>query len=233
MYGKGAFMISVLEKALPFWDSLTKEQKELLAEYGIVSVFHKGDVIFNPLRKSAGLKIVYKGQMKISLPFGNEGDIMLYLVKEGEICILSVMSLMKQFEWAIYAQAMDETKIITIPENIYMKISRENPAVMAYNQKILIERMGEIIQITSHAAGASIPERLADLLLRYQKDGTGAELELTHEELAKDMGTAREVISRALRQFQKQGFIQTGRGKITILNTEGLQRIKQGQGADM
>lgn len=228
-FGKDASMKSFLEKALPFWNNLTKEQRELLEEYGIETEFHKGDIIFNPLKKSAGLKIVYKGQMKICLPFGNEGDIMLYLVKEGEVCILSVMSLMKQFEWAIYAQAIDETRIITIPENVYMKISQENPAVMAYNQKILIERMGEIIQITSHAAGASIPERLADLLLRYQKDDPGMELELTHEELAKDMGSAREVISRTLRQFQKQGLIQTGRGKITILDLERLRQIKQGK----
>jgi len=221
-------MREFLEKALPFWDRLTKEQKEQMTAYGILKEYHKGETIFNPLRKSAGLKIVMKGQMKVYLPFGNEGDIMLYLVKEGEVCVLSIMSLLHQFDWAVYAQAMEESRIVTIPENVYMKICEENPAAMAYNQKILIDRMGEIIRITSYAAGASVSERLADLLLRYQRDAAGPELALTHEELAKDMGTAREVISRMLKQFQTHGLIRTGRGKILILDQEGLKQVRSG-----
>ena len=222
-------MREFLHRTLPFWEDLNEEQKELSVRYAISSKFERGETVFNPLKKMAGLKIARRGQMKISLPYGSAGDIMLYLVGEGEVCVLSIMSVMKQFDWAVCAVAVEEAEVVTIPESIYMKISTENPKVMEYNRKILIMRMGEIIQVTSESAVSGVPERLADLLLRYQKDGGKRKLYLTHEELAKDMGTAREVVSRTLRQFKEQEAIETGRGWIMIRNPEYLTEVKRGK----
>lgn len=218
----------MLEQTLPFWKDLTKEQQELFCQCSTISQYFKGETVFNPLKKHAGLKIVWQGQMRISMLSGKGMEILLYQLKSKEICVLSVLSLMNQFEWNIYAEADQDSVVLSIPAQEYLKVSQENPAVHAYNQETTIQRMGEVIQITSQSAMANTEERLADLLLRYHRQERSMELCLTHESIAKDMGTAREVVSRTLKQFQKQGILETGRGKIILLDLPKLEHIKKG-----
>lgn len=219
---------AILEQVLPFWEELTGEQQMLLENSARTGHFDRKQTLFNPLKKDSGLKIVCKGQMRVSMLSARGGEILLYQLREKEICVLSILSLMKQFTWNIYVEAEKDSIIMTIPEKEYLWVSEENPAVKAYNQKIIIQRMGEVIEITSRIAMATIEERLADLLLRYQSQEVSEVLLLTHEGIAKDMGTAREVISRTLKQFQNQGLVELGRGKITILDAEGIRKIKKG-----
>lgn len=218
----------MLEQTLPFWKDLTKEQQELFCQCSTISRYFKGETVFNPLKKHAGLKIVWQGQMRISMLSGKGMEILLYQLKSKEICVLSVLSLMNQFEWNIYAEADQDSVVLSIPAQEYLKVSQENPAVHAYNQETTIQRMGEVIQITSQSAMANTEERLADLLLRYHRQERSMELCLTHESIAKDMGTAREVVSRTLKQFQKQGILEMGRGKIMLLDLSKLEHIKKG-----
>lgn len=218
----------MLEQTLPFWKDLTKEQQELFGQCTVMNQYFKGETVFNPLKKNAGLKIVWQGQMRISMLSGKGMEILLYQLKSREVCVLSVLSLMNQFEWNIYAEADQDSVVLSIPAQEYLKVSQENPAVHAYNQETTIQRMGEVIQITSQSAMANTEERLADLLLRYHRQERSMELCLTHESIAKDMGTAREVVSRTLKQFQKQGILETGRGKIILLDLSKLEHIKKG-----
>lgn len=219
---------AMLEQTLPFWKDLTKEQQELFCQCTVINQYFKGETVFNPLKKNAGLKIVWQGQMRISMLSGKGMEILLYQLKSREICVLSVLSLMNQFEWNIYAEADQDSVVLSIPAQEYLKVSQENPAVHAYNQETTIQRMGEVIQITSQSAMANTEERLADLLLRYHRQERSMELCLTHESIAKDMGTAREVVSRTLKQFQKQGILEMGRGKIMLLDLSKLEHIKKG-----
>lgn len=218
----------VLKETLPFWNDLTESQQAGLAECTVARRYAKGETVFNPLKRNAGLKIIWEGQMRISMLSNRGAEILLYQLKNREICVLSVLSLMKRFDWNIYAEADQDSIVYSIPAKEYLKLSEENPAAKAYNQDTIIQRMGEVIQITSQNSMANTEERLADLLLRYQKQDDTSELFLTHEEMAKDMGTAREVISRTLKQFQKQGLVETGRGKIRILDIQGLEKVKRG-----
>lgn len=219
---------AMLEQTLPFWKDLTNEQQELFCQCSTISQYFKGETVFNPLKKNAGLKIVWQGQMRISMLSGKGMEILLYQLKSREICVLSVLSLMNQFEWNIYAEADQDSVVLSIPAQEYLKVSQENPVVHGYNQETTIQRMGEVIRITSQSAMANTEERLADLLLRYHRQERSMELRLTHESVAKDMGTAREVVSRTLKQFQKQGILETGRGEIILLDLPKLEHIKKG-----
>lgn len=218
-------MKQFLAEVLPYWNQLTPKQQEKLAEAAVSKKFAKGEIIFNPLKQFAGLKIVRIGQMKIYLSSGNGDEIMLYRLKKGDVCVLSVLSLMKKFTFAVTARAEKETEIITIPEAAYMEVSRINRSADAYNQTTLIERISEALSIMSRAAWGTTEQRLAELLLNYDRDAGGRKIRVTHEILADDIGTAREVISRTLKQFQEQKLIETERGKIQVTDRQGLREI--------
>lgn len=226
-------MKDFLANNLPFWTELTPKQQESLVKSAITKRFCKGEVVFNPLKRSAGLKIIRSGQMKIYLSSGNGNEIMLYRLRKNDVCILSIMSLMKKFNLAVCARAEEAAEIVTLPEAVYMEINQENQAMKEYNQSILIERISEAFGILSSAAWGSTEQRLAELLLYYQKDAGGAHIRVTHEILAEDIGTAREVISRTLKQFQDQGLIKTERGRIQILDKDGLAGLREKNGVLM
>lgn len=216
-----------LSETLPFWKKLTPSQQMTLADSAVSKKFRKDEIIFNPLKQFAGLKIVRSGQMKIYLSSGNGDEIMLYRLKKGDICVLSVMSLLKKFHFAVTARAEQESEIVTLPEAVYMEVSRANRAMDDYNHEVLIERMSEALSIMSNAAWGTTEQRLAELLLNYDRDSAGNEIRVTHEILADDIGTAREVVSRILKQFQEQGLIETGRGRLRVTDRNGLKAVTE------
>ena len=218
-----------LRRVFPFWNSLTGKDRELLLESAAISAYPKGAVVFNPLKKESGVRIILEGQMRISIQTDQGGELLLYQFTSGELCLLSVFSLMKKFNWDIYMETMQESKIIVIPEAVYLGVSGRNPEMERFNAQLLFERMAEVVSMTSEYALASTDKRLAGLLLRYREMAGSDVLTATHEAMARDIGTAREVVSRILKQFETDRLVELGRGKVTILDRAGLESIKYGR----
>lgn len=218
-------MEELLARVLPFWNQLTGVQKDGMIQFTTLKTYKKNEVVYNPVMKNAGLKIVKKGQIRIAMSASAGGELMLYRLGAEEICILSILNMMKQFEWDIHVEAEQESEILTIPESYYLQISEENEYVRNFNHEILVTRMGEVIEVIGNIALASVEQRLAGLLLRYYQKDRLLTVAVTHEMMAKDIGTAREVVTRILKQFQASGYISLGRGRVTLLDLEGLEKI--------
>lgn len=213
-------------RVFPFWNSLAGKDREVLVESAAIMNFPKGAVVFNPLKKESGVRILLEGQMRISIQTEQGGELLLYQFKSGELCLLSVFSLMKKFNWDIYMETMQKSKIIVIPEAAYLAVSGRNQEMDRFNHQLLFERMAEVVHVASEYALASTDKRLAGLLLRYREMSGSDVLTVTHESMARDIGTAREVVSRILKQFETEHLVVMGRGKITILDWDGLEHIK-------
>lgn len=216
-------------RVFPFWNSLAGKDRELLLESAAVVTFPKGAVVFNPLKKESGVRIILEGQMRISIQTDQGGELLLYQFTSGELCLLSVFSLMKKFNWDIYMETMQKSKIIVVPETAYLSVSGRNQEMERFNNQLLFERMAEVVHVTSEHALASTDKRLAGLLLRYRGMAGSDILTVTHESMARDIGTAREVVSRILKQFETDNLVAMERGKITILDQDGLEHIKYGR----
>lgn len=218
-------MTDYLEQALPCFNQLTERQKLQIQHYTLGHDYKKGDVILNPLKRYAGLKIIKSGQIKLSMVTRNGGELMLYRLDAGELCVLSVLSLLNQFEWDICVEAEQDSVILTIPEQVYLSIVEENPSVKEFHQNLLIQRLSEVVRVTSQAAVSTAEERLARFLSDYQRYNNSMEIHMTHQEMAKDIGTVREVVTRILKKFQEKGYVKLERGRVTILDLKQLESI--------
>lgn len=213
-----------LIKALPFWKLLTGEEKKIIEQRCVEQSYKKGEVIYSSLKDSHGIKIVTAGQIRVCIPVP-KGELLLNRFGSGKYCILGVFPCLRELPWDVSVEAEANTDILSIPEKVYNEISEHNSSLMEFNQQIIVGRISEMIHILSQIAVANTEQRLALLLLRMAEETKVCEIKLTHETMAKDICTAREVVSRQLKQFEACGLVRIGRGKVSILNLEGLKAV--------
>lgn len=217
-------MKDFLADTLPFWNALTEEEKELCLSNIETKAFAKGTVLYHVGMGEASFKIVRSGIIRVfvSTPDGNE--VTIYRLMGGDMCVLSVVCIMNMNSLDIHMEAEKDAEVSMIPAWVYQKLNEENNAVKDFTQQILTERFQAVMQVVSDLAFNNVGKRLARGLLRQMEFLDSRELFITHEALAKDIGSAREVVSRTLKHFENLGIVKLSRGKITILDIEELEK---------
>lgn len=218
-------MREFLEKTLPFWGSLTEDERQYIIKNTVEKEFKKNTVVYHVGSQNAGLKVVYSGQVKLSITTSNGAVVTLYRMTGGEICVLSVICMVHGANMGITMEAEKDSVIYIIPAEIYNRISEENSAVKDFTQRLLAGRLAEIMDIVGGLVSLNVRKRVADNLLKRMSIEHSNEINTTHEAIAGDIGSAREVVSRTLKYFQDIGFVKLSRGKIVILDEKGLKLV--------
>lgn len=221
----GETMREFMERTLPFWNSLTEEERQSIIDNTLEKKFKKNTMVYHAGSQNAGLKIVYSGQVKISVATSNGVSVTLYRMTGGEICILSVICMVHGANMDITMEAEKDSVVYVIPAEIYNRISEENSDVKDFTQKLLTERLAEIMDIVGGLVSLNVRKRVADNLLKRMSIEHSNEIQTTHEVIAGDIGSAREVVSRTLKNFQDIGFVKLSRGKIVVLDEKGLKKV--------
>lgn len=220
----GDSIIDFLPDVLPFWGSLKEEEIELIKSHNTIKYVPENSVIYHAGQENSGLKIIKSGQIRMSLSSANGGEITLFRLTSGDLCILSVMGMMEDFDLDINMEAEKDSQVIIIPEPIYRKLYDDNIAVSRFTRDLINVRFAEIIRTMAHILFSNTGKKLADALVNHCDLENSNTILVTHETLAKDIGTAREVVTRTLKQFQASGLVSIARGKITLHNLEELKR---------
>lgn len=177
-----------------------------------VSVFRSGDQCHNFL-------LVIEGSVRVQKLAENGREIVLYRVEEGQSCILTTACLLGG--GAYQAEAITETpvKALVMPgETFHTLIERSRP-FREFVFNAYMQRLTDLLMLIEAITFGRIEARLAAHLLKTDANG---ELQVTHQALARDLGSAREVVSRMLKEFERRGMVELGRGRITLLNRELL-----------
>ncbi|MFW5632614.1 MAG: Crp/Fnr family transcriptional regulator, partial [Acetivibrio ethanolgignens] len=153
---------------------------------------------------------------------GNE--VTLYRLMGGDMCVLSVVCIMNVNSLDIHMEAETDSEVSMLPAWVYQRLNEDNNAVKDFTQQILTERFQAAMQVVSDLAFNTVGKRLAKGLLQKMRLLDSKELFITHETMAKDIGSAREVVSRTLKHFENLGIVKLSRGKITILDIEELEK---------
>jgi CRP/FNR family transcriptional regulator len=148
-------------------------------------------------------------------------EIVLYRVAAGETCVLSAAALLGDL--SLGAELVAETDIagFALPQSLFQELVAGVPAFRQLIFSTLATRLKEIVALLEDVAFRRIDARLADYLLGRQ----AATLTLTHQEIAAELGTAREVVSRQLKEFERRGWLKLTRGQIDILDRGALSQL--------
>ena len=139
--------------------------------------------------------------------------------------ILSAACMLNGMDVELDMEMETDCTIYTIPKKVYRKLYDENGAVKDYTMEMISEKFSDIMWLFNQFVFSNVASRIAGAILEHRGLEGSDELKITHEVLARDAGTAREVVTRILRQFQADGLVSLTRGKITVLDTRRLAKV--------
>jgi CRP/FNR family transcriptional regulator len=198
-----------------------KTSPELIAklyECGIQKNYKAGSIILNENAHIRSIPIVTKGVMKVFRMEDDGREILLYYIKAGESCIMSFLGGMHNETSKVKAEVEEDAEILFLPMEKVSLFIKEYPQWLDYIFRLYHKRFEELLEIINAIAFKKVDERLLNLLKTKSELTKSTTLLTTHEQLANELGTARVVVSRLLKQLEESGKLILGRNKIQLLS---------------
>ncbi len=195
----------------------SKELREKLADLGFTKIFSEGEVILNENTYIKAIPIVSKGSIRVMRIDEDGREILLYYIKAGESCIMSFLGGLHQDTSKVRAVAEETTEILFIPIDKVGLLIKEYPQWLDFIFRLYHKRFEELLEVINEIAFKKVDERLLALLRKKQELTGSSTINITHEQLANELGTARVVVSRLLKQLEENGNVQLGRNKIVLM----------------
>jgi CRP/FNR family transcriptional regulator len=189
-----------------------------------------------PVQAPAGLRLFGDGSPCTNYPLLLEGivrisksspdghELLLYLLNPGESCVITVVALLGETSFPAGGTADTPLSLLSVPRSVFLEMILESPAFRVFVFNSLSQRMVHLMALVDDVAFRRVDQRLASRLLLQRQADT------THQMLADELGTSREVVSRILETFQQSGMIRLGRKRIEILDRNALDRLHRADG---
>lgn len=217
----------LLQDSLPFWRELTAAQREALTGAVTPRGYGQGESIPSGSEECAGLFLIKSGQLRVYMDSENGKEITLYRLFEGDICIFSASCMMKNINFTFFLQAEKALSVLLIPTRVYAELSRTSLPVSNYTIQLMTSRFSDVMWVMEQVLFMSFDRRLALFLIEQSNIEGSGDLAITHEIIARHMGSAREVVSRMLKYFQSEGLVGLHRGGVRILDSKKLARLAE------
>ena len=195
----------------------SKELRKKLADFGFAKTFVEGEIILNENAYIKAIPIVTTGSIRVMRTDEGGREILLYYIKAGESCIMSFLGGLHNDTSKVKAIAEEETEILFIPIDKVNLLIKEYPEWLDYIFRLYHKRFEELLEVVNAVAFKKLDERLLNFIKRKCELTKSETLFLTHEQLANEMGTARVVVSRLLKQMEDEGLVKLGRNKISLV----------------
>jgi len=178
-----------------------------------------GTVLFRENTPCQGFPLVLHGEVKVSRNSGDGRSLELYRVVPGELCLGSSACLFRTQPLSAHGITSKASTLILIPADIFRRWL-ETPAFRNEVLGLFAERMADLTSLIDAVAFHKLDRRLAGALV-----GHGQHLAITHQTLANELGTVREIVTRLLRRFEREGWVTLGREQIQITNGPALREL--------
>lgn len=193
------------------------ELVEKLYENSIRKEYVAGSVILNENASIRSIPIVTKGTLKVTRTEEDGREILLYYIKAGESCIMSFLSGLHNDTSKVKAEVEEDAEILFLPIDKVAVFIKEYPQWLDYIFRLYHKRFEELLGIVNAVTFKKIDERLLNLLYKKRELTGNNILNITHEQLANELGTARVVVSRLLKQLEEMDKVRLGRNKISLM----------------
>ncbi len=215
----------MLGEYLPFWNQITPEERTLLESSAQQRLFKSGTVMHRGSQDCTGLFLVTAGQLR-AFTVSDEGrELTLYRLLDHDLCLFSAPCIMNSIQFDLFVEAEVNTMAYVIPSPVYKSLMDSSLVVAKYTNELMASRFSDVMWLIDQIMNRRFDSRLAALLIEEERLTGSEELTVTHEQLAKHLGSAREVVTRMLKYLQSEGLVESKRGHIAILDTPRLRTL--------
>ena len=177
-----------------------------------------GATVFDERQPCRGFPFVLEGAIRVAKLSASGRELPLYRVVAGENCIITSSCLLGHADYNARGVTEGATTLVLLPRDVFDEMLGE-PAFRDFVFALFSERMAELMQLVEEVAFRKLDQRLAALLL-----GKGRVVRATHQQLADELGSVREMVSRLLKGFAEQGLVRLGREQVEVLDPAGLRK---------
>jgi CRP/FNR family transcriptional regulator len=179
--------------------------------------FDSGVTLFDEGQRCSIFPLVLAGSIRVVKRAARGRELLLYRVKPGESCVLTSSCLLGRVSFAAAGVTETRVELLAMPGDLFRRLVREEEVFQRYLFELISMRVGELMEVIHEVAFRKLDERLAGLLLNHPRS-----VRRTHQALADELGTTREMVSRVLGQFEDKGWIALGREEIELLDRRAL-----------
>jgi CRP/FNR family transcriptional regulator len=220
-------MAAAFGRCFPFWCSLNDGEKEYLLQHTVRISVPKGTNVYCTDESYFGIFLIAEGALRTYILSEDGRDITLYRLSRGEVGHISANGVLGNLVFEVNIETERDCVFYLIPPEAYQHISSQVPSMKLYTYQIAASRYSDIMFTLQEILFYSFDKRLASFLID-ETIHTGCDtIYMTHEQIAKYVSSAREVVSRMLKYFAKEGLIESSRGSIRILDKQRLRKLTE------
>jgi len=216
--------ISDIIPKLPFYDKLTDPERLQILSGSMIHHENEGKLLHG-YGECLGMIYVIRGIIRVYMVSEEGREITLFRLTEGEPCVMSASCVVSQLTFETQMTVEKECEIMIIPTSIFGRLTDTNIYVKCFMYELMTERFSSVMWTMQQILFARFDCRLASFFVReYERTGN-CEIHMTHEQIATQINSAREVVARMVKRFQSDGLIEGRRGITILKNIEALKQL--------
>lgn len=219
-YNKNMITDDTLRQFLPFWERLSDDEKSRLKKSCSLLNFSAGAQVHSGDADCFGVLLLKEGNLRTYMLSEEGREITLFRIEEGDACALSASCILDAITFDVHISALTDAQVIQINNSIFQEMADNNVYIENFIYKTAVDRFSDVMWVMEQVLFMSMDKRLAIFLL-----DAGPVIPLTHQDIAANLGSAREVVSRMLKYFSDEGLVALSRGKVTVIDRPGLMKI--------
>lgn len=212
--------------ALPFWEHLNNAEKDMLRNNAYIRSFDRDSYILHSRAgEGIGLMMLVEGRIRAYLLSPDGREITLFSLCDQSICIFSALSLFNQISFQVFLTSDCCSKVLVINMSIMEQLMRNNLYFRCFAYELIAERFNMVMDSMQWILFHGLEQRLAVFLVtEYDRYGK-THIQLTHDYIARYIGTSRERVTKTLKKLNDKKLIQKSKGCIELTNIDGLRAL--------
>lgn len=214
----------VFREAFPFWEEISEEERDHICTHSIALTYRKGTTVHDGTECS-GVFFIRSGCLRVYMMSEDGKDITLYRLHAGDMCMLSASCVLQAVTFDVLFDAEEDSDCYVISGPAFAAVSEKHPSVKIFSLETAVNRFSDVMWVMQQVLFMSMDKRLA-IFLSDESSRIGSDvIPLTHEQIAKYIGSAREVVSRMLKYFVAEGIVELSRKGVRILDKQRLRAL--------
>ena len=214
----------VYREILPFWSEISETDRDFICQNSYTFTYPKGKNVHDG-SECSGVILVRGGSLRLFILSDEGRDITLYRLHKGDMCMLSASCVLEAITFDVFIDAEEDSECYVISGPAFAAVAKRSPVVKIFALETAVSRFSDVMWVLQQILFMSMDRRLA-IFLSDESARIGSDtITLTHEQIARYMGSAREVVSRMLKYFASEGIVEVSRGGVMILDKKRLRDL--------
>ncbi len=211
-------------EVFPFWDKIPDADREYICQNSYALTYPKGKNIHDG-GECSGVILVRSGSLRLYIMSDEGRDITLYRLHKGDLCMLSASCVLDSITFDVFVDVEEDSECYVISGPAFSWAAKRNPDIRIFALETAVSRFSDVMWVMQQILFMSMDRRLAIFLLDESVRTGSDSIALTHEQIARYVGSAREVVSRMLKYFASEEIVEVFRGGIRIIDKQRLRSL--------